>query len=33
MVLQREPLAGEKGRATDGEYTLELAPQRFSKTQ
>ena len=30
MELQREPLGGEKGRATDGEYTLELAPQRFS---
>ena len=29
MALPREPLGGEKGRATDGEYTLELAPQRF----
>ena len=28
MALPREPLGGEKGRATDGEYTLELAPQR-----
>ena len=28
MALPREPLVGEKGRATDGEYTLELAPQR-----
>ena len=29
MALPREPLDGGKGRATDGEYTLELAPQRF----
>ena len=29
MALPREPLGGEKGRATDGEYTLELAPQRL----
>ena len=28
MALPREPLDGGKGRATDGEYTLELAPQR-----
>ena len=28
MALPREPLIGEKGRAADGEYTLELAPQR-----
>ena len=29
MALPREPLDGGKGRATDGAYTLELAPQRL----
>ena len=29
MTLQREPLDGEKRRVAGGEYTSELAPERF----
>ena len=31
--LQREPLDGEKGRGTAVEYTVELAPEPFGRTQ
>ena len=33
MDLQREPLAGEKGRGTSVEYTVEPAPELFARTQ
>lgn len=33
FTLQREPLAGEKGRGMPAEYTVELAPEPFGRTQ
>lgn len=33
LALSREPLDGEKGRGTAAEYTAELAPEPFGRTQ
>ena len=33
VLREESPRLGERGREADGEYTLELAPERLKKAQ